>query len=168
MRHRETALLRQLEAMRNQMVPVQKELEQVRGAIRAMVDMPIAPTGHYASSNAVLHHKRQANPEVQSLTFKQLTVKALQEHYGNGATASQLLDFFKHKWGRNDVVRTSLSPQLTRLKREGKIRLEGKVWHLVQNENEPRGENAGGSDAPSASVSGTLEGLGLTQTLPTS
>lgn len=73
------------------------------------------------------------------LTMKQLVRKALGEQFRNGATAIELLDFFRDAWGRDDVIRTSLSPQLSRLKREGVITLEGMTWRLVDeadhNEN---------------------------------
>jgi hypothetical protein len=65
------------------------------------------------------------------LTMKQLVRKALGEHFPNGATAAELLDFFANAWGRNDIVRTSLSPQLSRLKQEGIIILRGKTWFLA-------------------------------------
>ena len=65
------------------------------------------------------------------LTMKQLVRKALDEHFGNGATANELQDFFRDAWGRDDIVRTSLSPQLSRLKREGFVTLIGMKWHLV-------------------------------------
>lgn len=71
------------------------------------------------------------------LTMKQLVRKALDEHFTNGATASELLDFFRNAWGRNDVVRTSLSPQLSRLKREGIITLHGIKWRLANPEGDP-------------------------------
>jgi hypothetical protein len=65
------------------------------------------------------------------LTMKQLVRKALDEHFTNGATANELLDFFRNAWGRHDIVRTSLSPQLSRLKQDGVVTLKGMRWHLV-------------------------------------
>lgn len=51
------------------------------------------------------------------MTMKQLVVKALSEHFPEGATTRQLLDFFRDAWGRN-IERTNLSPQLFRLFRD--------------------------------------------------
>jgi hypothetical protein len=67
--------------------------------------------------------------------MKQLVRKALSEHFVNGATANELLAHFRDVYGRSDVVRTSLSPQLSRLKQEGDIILRGKRWYLA-GENE--------------------------------
>lgn len=91
------------------------------------------------------------------LTMKQLVKKALDEHFTNGATANELLDFFRDAWGRNDIVRTSLSPQLSRLKREGVTTLRGMKWHLAAAgdlyENEaPNGGAAGASEADGAAT----------------
>lgn len=80
--------------------------------------------------------ERPVSSPYAKLTMKQLVRKALDEHFENGATASQLLDFFRDAWGRNDIVRSSLSPQLSRLKGEGVIRLDGKTWHLRDDANE--------------------------------
>jgi hypothetical protein len=67
-----------------------------------------------------------------NLTMKQLVVKALTEHFQNGATSRQMLDFFRDAWGRI-IERQNLSPQLTRLYQEGVI---GRIpsiggWFLI-------------------------------------
>ena len=88
--------------------------------------------------------------------MKQLTLKALNEHFQKGATARQLLRFFKDAWGRDDVVRSSLSPQLTRLKNDGKIRRDGIRWFLVtteKNEAHRPGSPAGASETGEAATS---------------
>lgn len=131
MRQRRDQLVEQLEALRAGFRPIEAELEQVEIGIRAMTGVLITPTGHNASLAAVAHHSRKANPDAQRLTMKQLVLKALGEHLAHGATANQLLDFFAREWGRNEILRTSLSPQLSRLKDEGKIRLQGKTWHIA-------------------------------------
>jgi hypothetical protein len=50
----------------------------------------------------------------ENLTMKELVVKALREHFRDGATAKQLREFFRDGWGR-DIARENLSPQLSRL-----------------------------------------------------
>ena len=54
------------------------------------------------------------------LTMKELVVKVLTEHFPNGATTRQMLDFFRDAWGRN-IERQNLSPQISRLYQEGVI-----------------------------------------------
>lgn len=135
LRNRQTELLKELEVIRASMKPVEDELHQVETGIRAMEGAVLKPTGHEASLKAVAHYARVANPEAKRLTMKQLILQALGEHLTHGATANELLDFFATHWGRTEIMRTSLSPQLSRLKEEGKIELRGKVWTLARNEN---------------------------------
>jgi hypothetical protein len=65
------------------------------------------------------------------LTMKQLIVKVLAEHFTQGATAREMLDFFRDAWGR-DIERQNLSPQLSRLYRDGIVgRGSDGIWFLV-------------------------------------
>lgn len=64
-----------------------------------------------------------------------MVINALSTKYQDGTTAQSLLEHFKVTWGRN-IARTSLSPQLTRLKRDGVIDLDGNRWFLTKPQNE--------------------------------
>jgi hypothetical protein len=79
--------------------------------------------------------KRALLPAFAYLTIKELALKALREKFTNGATATQMVEHFKSAWGR-EVMRTSLSPQLTRLKDEKKIDIRGNQWFLTNPGNE--------------------------------
>ena len=65
--------------------------------------------------------------------MKQLVEKVLREHFHNGATTRQMLEFFRDGWKRN-IERANLSPQITRLVRDGvvKQRDDGR-WFLVDD-----------------------------------
>jgi hypothetical protein len=77
--------------------------------------------------------------------MKQLAVRALQDHFPYGATANQLLALFKSAYGR-EIPRESLSPQLSRLKEDKIIVLEGKLWKIALSERkEPPTREGGGS-----------------------
>lgn len=67
----------------------------------------------------------------QHLTMKQLVIKALKEHFNEGATTKQLLEFFRDAWGRN-IERTNLSPQVTRLRIAGLIEHHDGKWRLTR------------------------------------
>ena len=68
--------------------------------------------------------------EFERLTIKELVVKALMEHFPRGATAAELGEFFRNAYGRV-VDRTSLSPKLSSLRREGWVdQLPNSVWNL--------------------------------------
>lgn len=60
-----------------------------------------------------------------------------------GAEANEILDLIQRKHGE-EIPRASLSPQLSRLKRDGFVRLDGRVWSLVQTSETP------GEESPSA------------------
>lgn len=78
-----------------------------------------------------------ADTSIKGQTLKQLTVRALQDHFPGGASAAQLLDVFRNAYGR-EVERSSLSPQLSRLKEAGVIDLDGnRLWRLVPKNNGP-------------------------------
>jgi hypothetical protein len=64
------------------------------------------------------------------LTIKQLIMRALLDHFRQGgATVTELRQFILDAHGR-DIDRTSLSPQLTRLRNEGHISLVNGRWVL--------------------------------------
>lgn len=150
-------------------LPMKDDLHRAKSALSAYTGTPVvvAPKGAQASLDAVAHFARKTtDPSYLKMTMKQLVVAALREHFPNGATSNQLLSHFLTTWGRNDIMRSSLSPQLSRLKaNEGLIELHGKVWTLtskgrgelefgpidVHNEN---GEPVGSPDAPDATTSG--------------
>jgi hypothetical protein len=71
-----------------------------------------------------------------NLTMKELIVKVLREHFPNGATARQMLVFFRDAWSRS-IERQNLSPQISRLFQEGTIgRIPStKAWFLIPKEN---------------------------------
>lgn len=144
----ERDILMRIDPIRKELASLERDLADVRKARNALTpehERP-PPRGLMARIVAV-GDMRQMTPRYHGggemrdlspppspydkLTIKQLVRKALDEHFTNGATANELLDFFRDAWGRNDIMRTSLSPQLSRLKRDGVITLHGMKWHLV-------------------------------------
>lgn len=133
----EAALQERLKKLRDQIIPLERELAEVRRARSAVslvdhgpeqVEIPFSVAMVSASEN----HRSFEPPRspYARLTIKELVCKALDEQFERGATANELLEFFAHAYGRDDIVRTSLSPQLSRLKQEGKIILIGQKWSL--------------------------------------
>lgn len=118
------------------------ELAEVRRALAA-IDAPDVPGLLRLAAGL----PPQADVPYDQWTLKQLAVRALEEHFPYGATASQLLAIFKTAYGR-DIPRMSLSPQLSRLwKKDHVIKLEGKLWKLADHEQqkEPPPQRGGGS-----------------------
>jgi hypothetical protein len=143
----EKAIVAKLKALRDQITPLEQELLDVRmakGALQRDAAIAREPqlalarptmvrvhsvTSDTATTNVIPTTDATRSPYFR-FTFKELVVKALAEHFPQGATANQMLDLFANVWGRGDIVRTSLSPQLSRLKDENRIFREGHVWHL--------------------------------------
>lgn len=69
-----------------------------------------------------------ARAPVRGMTIKQMVIKALEDH-PNGLIALDILSEINSRFGKS-YVRTSLSPQLSRLGKAGKIHKSGKHWIL--------------------------------------
>lgn len=144
---REKETVAKLKALRDQITPLEQELWDIRvakGALQrdtaaqrepqlALAKPAMIKVDNATSKSATAPVIPTTDPTRSpyfNFTFKRLVVKALADHFPQGATANQMLDLFANVWGRGDIVRTSLSPQLSRLKRENRIFNEGHVWHL--------------------------------------
>ncbi len=168
---REAELQVRIDELRAQLTPAECELEDVRAAKAAIAataqrrvsQLPANGMGATAASVAYWQGK-SPNSQFRNMTMKELVRKALLEEFHDGATARQLLDLFHHNYGRVDIIRSSLSPQLSRLKVEKAIWRDGLVWRLSEpartsdllgsiapNENEPpNGKPEDGSETPDA------------------
>jgi hypothetical protein len=69
------------------------------------------------SAHSVLSLGQLLNPPS---TIKQMALSALRDHFHQGATPAELRDYIKTAYGR-DVERSSISPQLARLRDQGAI-----------------------------------------------
>lgn len=137
---REAELLAQIVEIQSTIAPLERELVDVRKAKAAISGVAATPSivesQGLAASNASVEYHRQIERDIasspyQRLSMKKLVIKALTEQFENGATANQLIEFFDKGWSRK-VMRTSLSPQLSRLKDEGEIERHGQVWKRRQ------------------------------------
>ncbi|WP_312312758.1 hypothetical protein [Sphingobium yanoikuyae] len=93
----------------------------------------------------------QRTPESGSGSATTLTIKDMaREILGaqpNGLNSSGILDGIKKTFGR-DVERTSLSPQLSRLKEEGDLALDGDVWFTLDHYNAAQERRRANYDDP--------------------
>lgn len=143
----EQTLLERLVELRSEIVPLEQELLEVRLAKAALRReapgaeqhrLALASPGtlkvHDAVSSSSVSHIEMGHDAIRSpysrLTIKELVRKALAEHFEHGATANELIDLFENVWGRAEIARTSLSPQLSRLKNEGVVFRNGHIWRL--------------------------------------
>jgi hypothetical protein len=138
---REQELVADIGKLREALAPLEGELADVRRARGAVFHgLPSdedGPLRKAISASDEFEPVPEAAGAFRRLTMKQLTEKALRENFPNGATAIKLVEFFHEAWGRKDIVRSSLSPQLSRLKAEHKVDLHGKVWKIKESEKGP-------------------------------
>lgn len=110
---------------------LKEKLEDVRQLLRKL-DAAIAILG-------------PAEPigDVPRLTIKQAVLQILEPIAPRGLTALSILERLRTQFSM-DYPRESLSPQLSRLKGEGKVTLEGGLWYATK-------QNGPGAEAPEPS-----------------
>lgn len=106
-----------------EMAKLRAELEELQAAERAVsssaatVDnMPVTPPPSFGTTSS------------DGMTIKQYVMDILVQH-ASGLTAREIITAICDAHGVA-IERTSLSPQLSRLKSEGKITLIGRKWHV--------------------------------------
>lgn len=165
LKQRESELVERIEEVRRgQLVPLEAELANVRKARAAISDRSGTPSLRFGRlmtppaifaggdpDTRITKVDRQPSPYA-NLTQQQLVLRALKERFHNGATVNELVDFFHNAWDRKDIVRSSLSPQLSRLRTAHRIRLAANnVWKLVsENDEAPPNRSGGASHSSSA------------------
>jgi hypothetical protein len=128
-----------LEYLRRKEAELRRELEKLNYAREV-----------YLASKVQLEVGQQtiAFPEPQATgpkkTIKQLIYDVLDEAHPRGLTALEILSTIKARW-MPDLLRTTLSPQLSRLKDDKLIYNDGGKWKLVKQ------------DAPPAATEGASE-----------
>jgi hypothetical protein len=132
----EQELINQISLLHASLKPLEKELTDVRKAKAALTEHNAPAEEHSIStiSNDTPQDPR-ANSAYGHYTMKMLVLKALEENFIRGATTNQMLELFTTTFGRPDIVRSSLSPQLSRLKDEKRLEKNGIVWRLIQPAN---------------------------------
>lgn len=102
-------------------------------------------TRHILSPEATPTQEQDSDktPTIQTMAVAVLTNRP------KGANAVEIVGLIQERFGA-DVPRTSLSPQLSRLKKDGKLTMRAKTWRLVANKDE----------APDAATSGASKGGG--------
>jgi hypothetical protein len=161
---RERELMVEIAALHKQLTPLEGELAEIRRAKAAVGSTRSAAR----ESAAKLGKDATDSPEPRSspdrlnvmdgsaasayagLPIKQLAIKALAEHFPNGATTRQLRDFICNAWER-DLPRTSLVPQLSRLYHDEVIGRHNSGWILLRERPE-----ANGHDIPQPPEEGLL------------
>lgn len=101
-----------LAAKQRELAEWNAELDQIQSALKAIEETEIR----------------------SQLTIKQAVLEVLKDHR-EGLTALEILSAINTRYFNGNIVRSSLSPQLSRLKdSDGKIELRGHKWFLRPQE----------------------------------
>jgi hypothetical protein len=157
---RERELTHQIAALLGQIESKQRELAEIRAVRTSLpssvpasaVPAPAAPppvpdtsTFDVASNQirateenrraaSVAHPMQQIESALvggasQKRTIKSMILTALMSHFDDGATLAELRTFIKDVFGQ-EIDRTSISPQLARLREDGAVEQRGRKWRL--------------------------------------
>jgi hypothetical protein len=146
---RERELTHQLAALRGQIESKERELAEIRG-VRATLAPPPSPPDNNTlevAANLVAATNRPRvdwmqqtdnapiPPPNEKQTIKSMIVTALTSHFHDGATPAELRTFIKDVFGR-EIDRTSMSPQLARLREDGAVEQRDMKWRLSERARE--------------------------------
>lgn len=101
---------------------------------------------------------RNYQPNKSNMTIKDMVLEILPKH-PDGLTALEILAHIEQDFGQS-IMRTSLSPQLSRLKSSGKIKRDNFTWTIYKPPTEVEGskdlgEGRSGARLPIHSASGS-------------
>ena len=141
---RERELTHQLAALRGEIESKQRELAEIQ-RVRGTLASPLPPeagTWQMAADLAKEAVKRLIQqtdvapvggvpPSNEKPTIKSMIVTALTSHFHDGATPAELRTFIKDVFSR-EIDRTSMSPQLARLREDGAVEQRDMKWRLSE------------------------------------
>lgn len=120
-----------------------KQIKDLREELTALRNLKSTLSG---KSNNDKAKKNRIN-----MTFQEMIIDVLNDLPSKGAEALKIIDLIKQKHGKT-ILRSSISPQLSRLKDKAVLELNDNIWTLseefIYNKNEGP---AGPSDDVSAS-----------------
>ncbi len=127
-----------LQYVRKRRTALQRELSELEIAERIYrhSDVQLAP-GQKSLFPPIL-------PLLAGRSIKRTVADLLDEMHPHGLTAPEILDEIHVRWNI-DVKRTSLSPQLTRLKNDGEIYSDKGVWKRLEETEAPAEPDASGN-----------------------
>jgi len=137
---------RSLRAYEIEIDRLRQELSELETAERVLQRLAASPQEFEELDEA---HNDVATSELPELahegyTIGDLALAVLREAGDEGFTSTEILGILRESTVPN-LVRTSLSPPLSRLKQKGVIELVGDKWKIVPEKDPPEGATSGGS-----------------------
>lgn len=146
-----------LDRLQAEVQALELEFDQIDKAARAAgIEENAVATERYREQNGLFVVEKTRQRIVPERTIKETVVELLKEA-GHGMTALQILPQVNKRLGV-DYPRTSLSPQLSRLKADGVLVRNGVVWSLALA---PEKEEVPTAGAEGTSTPETEEGSDL-------
>lgn len=118
-----------------QLAPLQVRHARVCLALEALTNV----TGAEKNQSFITSRKGRVLKPEGTMRIKPMVIAILKKH-PDGLKALEILGAIKDSYSV-EIMRTSLSPQLSRLKRDGKIENIGKLWLL--SKDKPSDESEG-------------------------
>ncbi|WP_226635504.1 hypothetical protein [Brevundimonas poindexterae] len=143
--------------------PFDVELQKIDAALKAVGSFTLR-SDEPSSVGPTDDASPRAKTKAIGMTLKEMIIAVLRAHRG-GMDALSILAAINDRW-EIGLARTSLSPQLSRLKAEGKLRLVGKDWSLVQKDEAPDADTSGASSVGVAGSPGGRETVAPTGSTP--
>jgi hypothetical protein len=127
--------------LRKRLQAISEESEQLRAAAAA-AGIPVHD-GPSEIAKAMEIMRRPQRRSIPEKTIKDAVIEVLKAK-GSGMTALEILAAINQRFS-TDYPRTSLSPQLSRLKAEEKLIREGIVWRLSDKEEKSAPDKSSGA-----------------------
>jgi hypothetical protein len=151
---RERELTHQLAALRGRIESKERELAEIKKVRATLTSAPPSPpdnTSVEVAADVVRAAGNQRSVDLinqtgnvqvsgppplnEKLTIKEMIVAALRSHFHDGARPAELRTFIQDVWDRK-IDRTSLGPQLARLREEGILEQSGTKWRISERERQ--------------------------------
>lgn len=134
-----------MQALRHELKQLRAAMDAIDGTVESFSESD--PGGLYAVTAAAAKSTKQflvseaskrtlknSNPESE-MTFQDMIVSVLSDLKEPSADASEILHLIAQKF-KKYIQRSSLSPQLSRLKAKGVLELNGSIWSLTKRTRE--------------------------------
>jgi hypothetical protein len=118
---------------------IKKQIAALKGELR---DLDLAEAA-IKTGTITVHAPAVSTPGKP--TIKEMVLEVLSGRGGLGVEASEIIALISNRFGE-EVPRSSLSPQLSRLKEDGLLDLEGRIWKIASSKEDRGAETPRPSD----------------------
>lgn len=117
---------------------IKREISSLRAELR---ELSLAESAIKNGTPETVTSDGRRGTSESKITIKDMVLEVLADKPA-GAEATEILNLIANRFGE-EIPRPSLSPQLSRLKEEGRLALEGRIWRVAENIPDPKDESLG-------------------------